>query len=512
MPKSIVSPSEARAELARMELARRRYAHYRRYIAPWYRDMPDGDLVASKLEQVYRYIETGGREGIGRLMVFKPPRHSKTTDVSRLFPSWCLGKNPDMRVILTSYGADLSQEDSRAVRQTVESERYQRLFGEQSVAEEPVVLSDDSRSKASWNLADPHRGGLASAGIGGAITGKGAHLLVIDDPFKNREDAESEPYRRRVRDWYQSVAYTRLETGGAIVVTHTRWHQDDLAGQLLQMMVSDPLADQWDVLFLPALALPIDQYPQTEEEFRDNLAKGLYLPMGGDPLGRSEGQALWPEKFDEENLARKQVNIGEFEFASLYQQLPRPVSGGFFDEQDFKFVDKVPEKLQWYRYVDLALGESKKADWNTTGAVAMDAEGNLYLRDVVSVHSLEHFLPVLRALMLDPNESGVIWGIESNNFQTLVWNEFMKDAELAMVPIRKIIVTDDKQTRARPVQMRAKGGKFFLLRGTWTAGFLRQAVGFPTGQHDDMVDMVSGGLRMISLFSRAKKKAGQHDG
>ena len=144
-----------------------------------------------------------------------------------------MGKQPDKRVILTSYGADLAQDDSRAVRAYVTGSKFAALFGEKSTLDAPVELSEDASAKSAWDLAEPHRGGLVAAGVGGGITGKGAHLLVVDDPFKNRDEANSEAYRKRVMSWWRSSAYTRLEDGGAIVITHTRWHPNDLAGELL---------------------------------------------------------------------------------------------------------------------------------------------------------------------------------------------------------------------------------------------------------------------------------------
>ena len=271
-----------------------------------------------------------------------------------------------------------------------------------------MELSEDTRSKSNWDLADPYRGGVVAAGVGGGITGKGAHLFVVDDPFKNRDEANSEAYRKRVMSWWRSSAYTRLEDGAAVVITHTRWHPNDLAGELLIAMASDPLLnDQYTVLFLPALALESEQYAKDEADFQNNLLRGIYLP-DRDPLGRKPGEALWPEKYDEAALAKMRApsNVGEFEFTSLYQQQPRPESGGFFDEADYQIVDYVPEGLQWVRYVDLALGEHVQNDFNTTVALALDEKtGDLYLRDMLRVQELTEFLNQLVEWMLSPERA-----------------------------------------------------------------------------------------------------------
>lgn len=503
----LTRPEEAAAELAARELARRHLLDFATYI--WPPNSADGggymrarhlEIVCQALEEVELYVRTKGREGTGRLMIAQPPRTSKTETVSKIFPAWLLGRNPDKRVILTAYGADLAQNSSQAVRNYVDSKRFRAVFGSLSSAADPVALSEDSRSKASWDLAVPHRGGVHSTGIGGAIVGRGAHLLIADDPFKNRDEAESEAYRTKVETWWKSAAYTRLEDGGAIVVVHTRWHPDDLAGMLLKLSQTDPLADTYKVIYLPALALAEEDYPRDEAEFKENLRSGIYIPYK-DPLGRKPGEALWPEKYDESDLERTRINIGDYEFASQYQQLPRPMTGGFFDDGDWKVIrrEELPERLQWYRHVDLAMGQSERSDWNATLAQAMqDKTGNVYARDMVRIHDINEFLPVLKMMMLSREERGTIWGIESVGFQSLVFQEFMRDRELANVAIMEIKPDKDKVTRALPARTRAKNGQYYLVDGPWIEQFKREAHEFPTGKHDDQVDTLSGGLEMIA--------------
>lgn len=494
-----ISKEEARAERARRERARRHLMPFATYVAPFYKPARHHDLVAEYLEQVELYLETKGEQGIGRLIILEPPRYGKTEEAARLFPAWVLGKLPDSRVIVTSYGADLAQDDSRAVRNYVLGDRFQAVFGERSVYEDPVMLSDDSRSKANWDLAEPYRGGVVSAGIGGGITGKGAHLLIVDDPFKSREDAESEIYRRKVMDWYRSVAYQRLEDGGAIVIMHTRWHPDDLVGQLLKQMASDdPLADQWTVLSLPAVAYEKKEYPTTEEQFRENLLRGLYIPYE-DPLHRLPGEPLWPEKFNETALAKKRANTDDLEWSSLDQQLPRPQSGGFFDEVNIRVIEKAPEKLAWCAYMDLALGESKTSDLNAVILMTLDpTSGDVIGRDLIQVRDLDEFMKQVKTAMLDVKNKEVIWGVEDVAFQSRVFKEFIKDPLLARVAIERVRPDGDKVTRARPVQMRAREGHFALVRGPWNLTAIRQMVAFPNGRHDDIVDTVSGGVQMIA--------------
>jgi predicted phage terminase large subunit-like protein len=395
------------------------------------------------------------------------------------------------------------------VRNYVESDEFAALFGEgnnlatkddeeagSTEGPNPVHVNADSRKRANWNLASPNRGGVTAAGIGGGIVGKGAHLLVIDDPYKKRDEADSETYRKGVSRWYTGSAYTRLEPGGAIVVIHNRWSPEDLAGELIQKMASGE-GDQWEVLFLPALALEDELYPKTEEEFRANLVHGIYIPYK-DPLDRKAGEALWPEHFSEKWWANTETNIGEDEFVSQGQQLPIPPKGELFSEKDIQIAERAPEGLKWYCYVDLALGKNKLSNWNTACPVAMDDKGNLYARDMLRVRKLGDFMDMLVLKMLSEAEQGTQWGIEDVSFQNLVIVELMKNKKLAGIPIESVKPSGDKVYMARPVALRATQGLFWLVRGTWNKVCISEMTVFPHGKDADQVDTISGGNAMIA--------------
>lgn len=504
MSRKLISDQEKALEAILREEARRHLMPYVTYMWSGYIPARHLKLVAEKLEQVELFIRTKGKEGIGRLMVFMPPRMGKTELVGKFFPSWFLGRNPDKRVMITSYGADLAETSSRAVRNLVLDLKYRPIFGDLSPAEDPITLSEDSRSKANWDLAKPHRGGVSAAGVGGAVTGKGADLLIVDDPYKNRDDAESEAYREKVDSWWKSSAYTRLEDGAAVVIVHTRWHPDDLAGMLLKMSVTDPLADKYEVVFLPALALDEDDYPKNEAEFTKNLENGVYVPQV-DQLGRKPGEELWPEKYSRKDIERIRINSGPREFASLQQQLPRPMKGNFFDDYMFNIIKPtdpmIPKKLNWVRYVDLAMGQSERSDWNATLAMAMDDKGRVFCRGMLRVHDIQEFLPQLKDLMLMKSEANTTWGIETVGFQSLVFQEFQKDRAMAKVAIYEIKPEKDKVSRAQPIRTRGMQGLIFLIdEGDWIDDYLAEMRNFPTGKHDDQVDTTSGGLEMIAEY------------
>jgi predicted phage terminase large subunit-like protein len=492
--------------LANRLMAQRDFLSFCRFMDPKY-PWQAGHirLMTEKLQQVKRYIETKGQAGIGRLMVFMPPRYWKSQTVSRKFPSWVLGCLPETPIILTSYGANLATTHSREARDMILSDRYQSIFGMMSARNEPVILDPDSKSSAQWDL-EGHHGGMIAAGVGGAITGFGAGLFIIDDPLKSREEADSLARREMIYEWYRSTAYTRLEDGAAIILVLTRWDVEDLAGKLLNAQVQDGEADQWDVLFLPAIALEQDQYPKTLEDYQENLLRGIYVPMGGDQLGRKPGEPLWPHKHGEHALRSIRANTQDFEFVALYQQLPRLAAGEYFDDQDFQIVEKAPEGLDWYAYIDLALGESETSDYNVTGGVALDKDGNLYLRDRLKEQELEKFLPQVRDLMLSEGELHTHWGVEDVAFQKLVFKDFMKDPGLVNTDIAPVKPNGDKVQRAQAWRRRAKNGKVCLVRGKWNLDFIRMAASFPKGRHDDDVDWVSGSVQMIAEEAGGERK------
>jgi hypothetical protein len=455
-------------------------------------------VLAEKLEQVAKYILSGGAEGISRLMVFMPPRYWKSQTASRKFPAWLLGKNPDLRIILTSYNADLASKHSKAVRDLITSEEYSQVFGALASADEPVMLDPESKASASWDIAE-HRGGMIAAGVGGGITGFGANLFIIDDPVKGRKEASSESQREDSYEWYRSTAYTRVENGGAIIVIMTRWDVEDLAGQLLKAMVSDPEADQWEVVMMPATALEAEQYPTNEEAFVENLLRGVYVPMHGDQLGRAPGEPLWVKKHTEAMLKGLAANMDDFEFSAQFQQMPRLAKGNFFDEDDFKIIDKAPDGLRWFRYSDLALGKTSTSDFNACYAVAMNDKGDLFIRDPLKERNLDEYLNFVRAAMLTDEESGVRWGFEDVAFQHLVFKEMLKDKRLARIALEAVMPVGSKTDRASSWRGRAKAGKVYLIRGTWNLGFLRIASAFKeNAREDDDIDSVSGGVQMIA--------------
>jgi predicted phage terminase large subunit-like protein len=386
-------------------------------------------------------------------MVSMPPRHGKSEFTSKYFLAWYLGTWPWKRVILGGYESDFASSWGRKVRDLLTE------YGEQAFG---VTLSANSSAADRWEIAR-HGGGMQTAGVGGALTGKGADLLVIDDPVKNSEQAQSATYREKAWDWYASTAYTRLEPGGAVIVIQTRWHEDDLAGKIL---TNADDSEPWDVLNLPAIAEENDQ------------------------LGRQPGQALWPERYNEADLARIQSRLGPFWWSALYQQRPSPREGNFFQPEWFEVVNAAPADARRVRFWDKA-ATAGAGDW-TAGAKVAAKDGTYWIEDVrrVRLASGDRDKLIRQTAELDGIEVSIIGEQEPGSSG--------KDQALAFIkllsgfPVRCVPATGSKEVRADPLASQAQAGNVKIVRGTWNKPFLDELASFPRGTHDDQVDAASG--------------------
>jgi predicted phage terminase large subunit-like protein len=506
----------ARAELASRELARRHLLDFITYTYPQYQVGRVHELLATYLEEVEYYVASGGRGGIGRLMVFMPPRHGKSEQVSVRFPAWFLGRNPDMRVILTSCTGSLAEGFGRQVRNLVQDQSYQAIFGQLSCTSPPVIISDGSRAVNAWELAH-HRGGMVATGVGGSIIGRGAHLFIIDDPFKDRRDAESETARDRVDDWYRSTAYTRLEPGGAVVLMHQRWHEDDLAGRLIRRMVEDPGADRWTILNLPAVA---EEWAEGVEDDDVIQAAQQGWWKSCDALDRSPGDALWPTRFPLERLATIQTNLGGYEWDALYQQRPRPLEGALIKAYGIIQLRRheAPDDnlLRQVRYWDLAVSESERADWIVGGRVGRARDGRIYILDIARLpgpwaDSRGRMVEIMRH-----DGPTIEQGVEVAGQQGGYYQELARDEKLVGIPIRGVNPKEggDKAVRANVWASRIPDGLIYLIKDAgWDVdGFIAECIAFPRGTHDDRVDAISGAIQMLGAGMGSMSDVPQDDG
>ncbi len=393
----------------------------------------------------------------GRSML---PTHNSEL-VSVRFPAWYMGRHPERHIIACSYAADLAHTFSRQAR---------NLFAHPDWPFS-TRLAADAQGVENW--ATTAGGGYVSAGVGGAITGHGADLLLIDDPVKNREEADSQVVRDSQWEWYTSTARTRLQPGAAVVLCMTRWHEDDLGGRLLAAERQG--GERWTLLRLPALA------------------------EADDPLGRESGVALWPEWYDATALDTIRRTIGSRDWSALYQQRPTSEEGAFFKRSWFRIVPSAPVDCYWVRFWDLAVSTKASGDYTVGARVGFARDGTLYIADTARGRwEWPDALTIVEGLSRIDGKQTTI-AIEDAGQQKGFYQMLLRVPSLRGLPLRAIPVHADKQIRARAWQARAEAGKVALVEGNWNAAFLDEVCSFPVGQHDDQVDAVSGAVQALGV-------------
>lgn len=422
----------------RAALGRRSLLRFTEYTNPLYRRASHHERIAEKLEAVER-------GEIDRLMIFMPPRHGKSELASKRFPAWCLGRDPKRQIIAASYNSDLANDFGRNVRNLVAEPEFSQVFP-------GVTLAPDSQAANRMNTN--HGGTYVAAGVGTAVTGRGAHIALIDDPFKDREEADSERRRELVWDWYRSTLFTRLMPGGAVVVILTRWHEDDLAGRLLEQEGTKEAGGQWDVLSMPALD--------------------------------ASGKALWPEWYDEAALDRIKATIGPREWSALYQQQPQPDEGTFFRREWFREWRQLPP-LRYYGTSDYAVTDGG-GDYTVHRIWGIDANGDVYRvagwrEQATSDRWIEAKLDLIAKY------KPLCWFGEGGVIQKAIepmLNRRMRERNVHC-RIEWMPSVSDKPTRARSFQAMAATGRVHFEPGADLSEFLV----FPAGKHDDDVDTAS---------------------
>jgi predicted phage terminase large subunit-like protein len=412
-------------------------------------------------------------------MVFMPPRHGKSELVSRRLPAYILGKLPDAQIIACSYSADLAQRMNRDTQRIIDDPRYHALFPDTQLfgANVRTVAQGTYLRNSDIFEVVGHRGTYRSAGVGGGITGMGFDFGIIDDPVKNRAEAESKTYRDALWEWYTSTFYTRAEKDAAILVTCTRWHQDDLAGRLLEHAKGDD-GDDWTVIDFPAIK---------EDDH--------------DPADiRAVGDPLWPDKYSSDRLAKIKAVLGSYQWSALYQQRPTPAEGGMFKRAWFDIVDAIPAGGRWVRWWDRA-ATSKTGDYSA-GVLMQAHEGRFYIIDVQRGQwSTEERNAIMRqTAALDAQRT---------NGECAIWTE--QEPGSSGVDVVKAIVTmlagysinyepstGSKEVRAMPFAAQCEAGNVKLVKAGWNGAYLDELCAFPFGTNDDQVDASSGAFNKLA--------------
>lgn len=412
---------------------------------------------------------------IKNLMVFVPPQHGKSEIISRNFPAWALGRDPDLKIASCSYSSDLSEQFSRSVQRIIESPSYQEIFPDTFLSSSKLAKDDPRTYIKNVDFFEivGHEGFYKAVGVGGPLTGTPVDIAIIDDPVKDAKEAYSPTYREAVWNWYNTVLTTRLYNDSKQLFIMTRWHEDDLAGRILK---AEP--DEWTVLSIPAIC---------EKDYDGGLSQ------------RKIGDPLWPERHSLAKL-KKQKNRSPREFSALYQQRPVVEGGnivkrgwfGKISQPDFKAL-RFEEPIHFY--LDTAYEERKVykngKDNDPSGIIAACRIGTLiYILNATKIYKempdLLRFLPEYIRAQGGNSESKLHVEPKANGKSVVQMLKATSTLNVKETPPPD----DSKETRFRVVSPRIECGRVVLVEGSWNDDFLDEVCGFPALEHDEYVDIL----------------------
>ena len=478
-------------ELAARILARRRLLHFIRKFHPGYQAGWVHEDICRRLE---RFLQAVAEKKSPRLLLFCPPRLGKSLIASQYFPAWMLGQYPQFEIIAASYNISLPTGFSRRIRELVRDPEYTAMFPE-------CLLSEESQAVESWRTTSG--GGYTAAGVGTGITGKGCHVLIVDDPVKDQEAADSANIREATWEWYLSTAYTRIAPGGGVLGIQTRWNDDDWSGRIIMAMDTGE-GEQFEVVSYPAINEQGDEYMLPDESI-------VQVPEDMDPpagsvLLRPKGSALHPDRYDINHLQRIKKNFiaaGNVRmWSALYQQNPVPEEGAFFRRDMFKYISYVPDAttMQVYQAWDFSITEKETSDWIVGYCLGQDEFDNVYELDMIRFKSDENAFTIADAILdfyrkwptfLVGFEDGQIW----KSIKAVV----MRRAEELRMSLNYETLTplSDKLVRAGPLRGRMQMGKmYFQQNAPFRQTVDQELLRFPGGKHDDIVDAAAWATRL----------------
>ena len=444
--REILALEEAKRALSMREKAQDNFLEFVNHVY-------DGFIQGSHHKQVAKRFETLAKTPGSRLIVNMPPRHTKSEFASYLLPAWLIGKNPELKIIQTTHTAELAVRFGRKVRNLMEMQEYREVFPD-------VDLRADSKAAGRWETSQG--GEYYAAGVGGAITGRGADLLIIDDPH-SEQDALSESAMENAYEWYTSGPRQRLQPGGSIVIVMTRWSLKDLTGKLLRAQSSDVMSDQWEVVEFPAI-----------------------LPSGN---------VLWPQFWKKDELLRVKASLSLGKWNAQWQQNPVAEEGAIIKKEWWKKWEK--EKAPPVSYImqsyDTAFSKKETADYSaitTWGVFKPDEYGpdSIILMDA---QRGRWDFPELKAKALEEYK---YWEPEMVLIEAKATGTPLTD-ELRNIGIPVVNYTPskgkDKHTRMHMVAPIFESGKVWAPEKRFSEEVIEECAAFPNGDHDDYCDSMS---------------------
>ena len=487
-------------ELAQRELCRRRLLPFIQRFRPKYNAGWVHADICRRLERFMRQVERGEEP---RLLLMCPPRSGKSEIGSRHFAPWMLGQHPDWEIIAASHTSSLSMSFSRYIRDLMRNPAYGAVFPD-------AVLDPSSQSTENWNLT--RGGGYLAAGVGTGITGRGAHVLLLDDLVKDIEAADSITIRDNTWEWYLSTAYTRLAPGGGVIGIMTWWSGDDWAGRIQEAMNAGD-GDKFEIVRYPAINEYGDEYVLEDDSIVE-IQPGRLVPAGA-RMTRQQGTAIHPARYTTEAMLRIKRNLiagGQKRvWDALYQQNPVPDEGNFFNKEMFRYYGSPPARSELYVYQawDFAISEGKESDYTVGVCIGQDHYDNLYILDVRRFRSGDGGYIIDEILDFAATWNADVLGFEDGQIWKAIEFQFQKRCEeRRQYPSYELLKPlTDKMVRANPLKGRMQLGKvFFDKHAPYFTDLHKEFLHFPAGKHDDQVDAVAWTIRLTLSRSAPKRE------
>ena len=446
LAREILALEQARRTLAVREAAQDDFMTFVNHVY-------DGFIEGAHHKRVATEFEKLATERGSRIIINMPPRHTKSEFASYLLPAWLIGKNPALKIIQTTHTAELAVRFGRKVRNLMEMSEYREIFPD-------VDLKADSKAAGRWETAQG--GEYFAAGVGGAITGRGADLLIIDDPH-SEQDALSDTALENAYEWYTSGPRQRLQPGGSIVVVMTRWSMKDLTGKLVKAQATDVLSDQWDIVEFPAI-LPSDN-------------------------------VLWPEFWNKDELLRVKASLSVGKWNAQWQQNPTAAEGAIIKKEWWNLWEKeaVPPVSYLMQSYDTAFSKKETADYSaiTTWGIFQPDEGGPDHLILMDAQRGRWNFPELKEKALEEYN---YWDPDMVIIEAKATGTPLTD-ELRNIGIPVVNYTPskgrDKHTRMHMVAPIFESGKVWAPDKKFADELIEECAAFPHGEHDDYCDSMS---------------------
>jgi len=417
------------------------------YIPNWHHE---------EISYALQSIEKGEfqKKGLKILMVFMPPRHGKSEECTINFPAWYLGKNPTKEIITASYSGDLATKFGGKTRDLVNSKIFSKIFP-------GITLKAGEESKGEWMTNK--KGSYVSVGVGGATTGKGANIFLIDDPIKNAEEAESQVYREKVWEWFKTVAWTRLEPNGVMVIILTRWHLDDLAGRIL---ANEDFKKITKIISYPAIA-------ELDEKHR------------------KRGEALWTGRYDIDELEQTKKLLGTKNFSALYQQHPIATEDQEFKPHYFRDREQAEvDRLQTRKFLTIDTAISKQASADFTGLCDNSVDMSNFWNLKAWKMKIDPLELIDLLFTLHEKRRYEVIGIEKTIY-TMAIKPFLDEEQRKRNKFLPVVELShrqvNKEVRIRGLIPRYESGSIYHIKGE-CRDLEEELLNFPQAIHDDVSD------------------------